>query len=146
MIDLKTTITSIAEKWKYKMTENTPGIFMVDIAIKKADGTWRYQGVYVWEIKGRHYGKDVYYMNSRCGEYNPNLNHYKLLKESGYGTFASVTVTTDKRLDGTACETIIAQSIIPVELATEAILSEMLYDVGFNADIIEETYFGGDVN
>lgn len=146
MFDLKTAVTNIAERWKYKLDETSPGIYRVDVAIKQKDDSWRYQNVWVWEIKGRHFGKDVIYMNSRCGEYNPNLNHYKLLKESGYGTFAQVTVTTDKRADGSPCETVIVQGVHPVELITEAILNEMLYDVAFNGDIIEATYFGGDKN
>lgn len=146
MFDLKTAVSNIAEKWKYKMDEVSPGVFRLDVAIKMKDGNWRYQFVYAWIIAGRHFGKDVVYMNSRCGEYNPNLNHYKLLKEGGYGTYAQVTVTTDKRANGEPCETIIVQAVQPVELTNEAILNEVIYDVAYNADIIEETYFGGDNN
>jgi hypothetical protein len=144
--DLKTAVTNIAERWKYKLDEISPGIFRMDVAIKMKDGNWRYQFVYIWIIAGRHFGKDVVYMNSRCGEYNPNLNHYKLIKESGYGTFAQVTITTDKRVDGSPCETVIVQAVQPVELTNETILNEVIYDVAYNADIIEESYFGGDNN
>jgi hypothetical protein len=144
--DLKAAVTNISERWKYKMDEISPGVFRMDVAIKMKDGSWRYQLVYIWQIAGRHFGKDVIYMNSRCGEYNPNLNHYKLIKESGYGTFAQVTITTDKRADGSACETVIVQAVQPVELTNENILNEVIYDVAYNADIIEETYFGGDAN
>jgi hypothetical protein len=144
--DLKTIITSISEKWKYKIDEVSPGIFRLDVGLKMTDGSWRYQLVYVWLIAGRYFGKDVVYMNSRCGEYNPNLNHYKLLKEGGYGTYAQVTVTTDTRPDGSLGETVIVQAVQPVDLTTEEILNAAIYDVAFNADIIEETYFGGDRN
>ena len=143
-MDLKVTITNIATRWNYKFDEISPGVFRIDVAIKMKDGTFRYQFVYVWIIAGRYFGKDVVYMNSRCGEYNPNLNHYKMLKEGGYGTFAQVTITTDKRPDGSPCETVIVQAVQPVELTSEAILNEVIYDVAFNADIIEATYFGGD--
>ena len=146
MFNLKTAVTNIAERWKYKLDETSPGVYKLDVSIKQKDDTWRYQNVWVWEIKGRHFGKDVVYMNSRCGEYNPNLNHYKMLKEGGYGTFAQVTITTDKRPDGSPCETVIVQAVQPVELTSEAILNEVIYDVAFNADIIEATYFGGDKN
>lgn len=146
MFDLKTAVSNIAERWKYKLDETSPGVYRIDVAIKQKNDSWRYQNVWVWEIKGRHFGKDVIYMNSRCGEYNPNINHYKFLKEGGYGTFAQITITTDKRADGSPCETVIAQASCPVELITEAILNEMLYDVAFNADFIEVTYFGGDKN
>ncbi len=146
MFDLKKALTNISERWKYKVDEISPGVFRMDVALKMKDDSWRYQFVYVWIIAGRHFGKDVVYMNSRCGEYNPNLNHYKLLKEGGYGTFAQVTVTTDKRADGSPCETLIVQAVQPVELTTETILNEVIYDVAFNADIIEMNYFGGDAN
>jgi len=146
MFDLKVTLTNISTRWKYKMDEITPGIFRIDVAIKMKDESWRYQFVYIWMISGRHFGKDVVYMNSRCGEYNPNLNHYKLLKAGGYGTFAQVTVTTDTRKDGSPCETIIVQAVQPVELTSESILNEVIYDVAYNADIVEELFFGGDNN
>lgn len=145
-MDLKLAITNISTRWNYKMDEVSPGIFRVDVAIKMKDGSYRYQFVYVWIIAGRYHGKDVVYMNSRCGEYGPNLNLYKLLKESGYGTYCSVTVTTDKRADGTPCETVIVHAVQPVEFTSETILNEVLFDVAYNADIIEETYFGGDSN
>jgi hypothetical protein len=126
--------------------EISPGIFRIDVAIKQKDGTFRYQFVYVWIIKERYFGKDVVYMNSRCGEFTQSLNLYKMLKESGYGTFSSVTVTTDKRADGSPCETVIVQAVQPIEFTNETILNEVIYDVAFNADIIEVTYFGGDNN
>ena len=144
MFDLARVAANVSERWKYKLEEVSPGIHKLDVAIKMKDDTWRYQNVWVWEIKGRHFGKDVIYMNSRCGEYNSNLNHYKLLKEGGYGTFAQVTITTDKRADGSPCETLIVQAVHPVETITEVILNEMLYDVAFSADSIEANYFGGD--
>jgi hypothetical protein len=146
MFDLKVIIANIAARWNYKVEEVTPGIFRVDVALKQKDATFRYQFVYVWVIAGRYFGKDVVYMNSRCGEYNQTLNHYKILKESGYGIFSSVTITTDKRADGSPCETVIVQAVQPIEFTNETILNEVIYDVAFNADIIEATYFGGDSN
>lgn len=146
MLDLKVTVTNICTRWNYKVDEISPGIFRIDVAIKQKDGTFRYQFVYVWVIKERYFGKDVIYMNSRCGEFTQSLNLYKILKESGYGTFSSVTVTTDKRTDGTPCETVIVQAVQPIEFTSETILNEVIYDVAYNADIIEATYFGGDNN
>jgi len=146
MFDLKVIINNICARWNYKVEEISPGIFRMDVALKQKDATFRYQFVYVWIIKERYFGKDVVYMNSRCGEFNQNLNLYKMLKESGYGTFSSVTVTTDKRADGSPCETVIVQAVQPIEFTSETILNEVIYDVAFNADIIEATYFGGDNN
>lgn len=145
-MDLKQVLTNICTRWNYKIDEITPGIFRIDVAIRQKDESYRYQFVYAWIIKERYYGKDVIYMNSRCGEYNLNLNLYQMLKESGYGTFCSVTVTTDKRTDGSPCETVVVQAVQPLEFTTESILNEVIYDVATNADIIEKTYFGGDNN
>jgi len=144
--ELKTCMENISKKWNYKLDEVSPGCYRMDVAIKQKDGNFRYQYVWAWIVQGRHFGKDVVYMNSRCGEYSPNLNHYSLLKEGGGGTFCQVTVTTDKRQDGTPCETVICQASCPVHLANDELIDEMMYDVAFGADFIENTYFGGDKN
>ncbi len=145
-MDLKIALTNICEKWKYKMDEISPGIFRIDVSIKQKDESMRYQFVYAWIIPDRHWGKPVVYMNSRCGEFNLNLNLYQILKESGYGTYTSITITTDKRADGSPCETIVAQAVQPIEHTNEAILNECLYDVAVSADTVEKIYFGGDKN
>ena len=146
MMDLKIALTNICERWKYKMDETSPGIFRLDVAMKQKDGTFRYQFVYAWLIKERYIGKDCFYFNSRCGEYNLNLNLYQMMKESSYCTYCSVIITTDKRKDGSPCETVVVHAIQPVELTSEAILNEVIWDIATNADIVEQTYFGGDNN
>lgn len=145
-MDLKATLASICDKWKYKLDEISPGIFRIDVMIPMKEGSPRYQFVYVWEIAGRHFGKPCYYFNSRCGEYTTNVNLYKILVEAGYGNYTSVTVTTDKRADGSQCETIVVQAAQPIEFTNETILNEVLYEVAYCADIIEEKHFGGDKN
>lgn len=50
MFDLKTAMTNIAQRWKYKMDEVSPGVFRLDVAIKMKDESWRYQFVYAWII------------------------------------------------------------------------------------------------
>lgn len=146
MIDLKTALTNISTRWKYKMDEVSPNVWRMDVALKMKDESWRYQYVYTWIVQSRFQGKDAIYMNSRCGEYNSNLNLYNLLKESGYGNYCSVTVTTDKRADGTPCETIIVQASLAHEHTTEELLDKVLFEVANGADIIEEKFFGGDSN
>lgn len=146
MLDLKTAITGICEKWKYKLEEVSPGVWRVDVALKMKDESWRYQFVYVWIVETRFQGKPAIYMNSRCGEYNSNLSLYSLLKESGYGNYSSVTVTTDKRVDGSPCETVIVQASLSLEHTSEALLDAVIFEVANGADIIEEKFFGGDAN
>ncbi len=63
----------------------------------------------------------------------------------GAGVY-TVTVTTDKRTDGSPCETIVVQAVQPLEFTNETILNQAIYDVAINADHIEKTYFGGDAN
>jgi hypothetical protein len=145
-MDLKITLSNICERWKYKMDEVSPGVFRIDVSVPYKDNTVRYQYVYAWIIKERYYGKDVVYINSRCGEFNLHLNLYQILKESGYGNYCSVTVTTDKRTDGSPCETVVVQAVQPIEFTNEDILNQVIYDVAVNADFIEKTYFGGDTN
>lgn len=144
MIDLKTSLQNISAKWKYKLDEISPNMWRMDVALKMKDESWRYQFVYLWEIENRFFGKPAIYMNSRVGEYNTNLNLYSLLKEAGFGNYTTITVTTDKRADGTPCETIICQAAIAKEHATEDMLDQVMYEVANNADIAEEKFFGGD--
>lgn len=146
MFDLKQTLENISAKWKYKLDEVSPGVFRMDVALKVGEDKWRYQFVYIWQIPDRYFGQPAIFMNSRCGEYSPNLNLYHMLKESGYGSLSSITVTTDKKADGSPCETIVCQSAIPVEFVTEQIVDKTIFEVAYNADIIEEKYFGGDGN
>lgn len=144
--DLKILLTNISERWKYKMDEISPGVFRLDVPIRQKDNSMRYQYVYGWEIKERYMGKDVFYFNSRCGEYNLNLNLYQMMKESSYCTYCSVIITTDKRTDGTPCESVVVHAIQPIEFTSEEIINEVIWDIATNADIIEMTYFGGDNN
>ncbi|MCD6069227.1 MAG: hypothetical protein K0S33_4053 [Bacteroidetes bacterium] len=147
MFNLKQSLDAISAKWKYKLEElSTPGIYRMDVAIKIGDDKWRYQFVYIWESKERYYGQPAIYLNSRCGEISAKLNLYNILKESAYGNLSSLTITTDKRADGSDCETIICQAALPVEFITEDMLSKTIFEVANNADIVEEKYFGGDGN
>lgn len=145
-MDLKIALTNISERWKYKMEEMSPGVYRLDVGMKQKDETFRYQFVYAWLIKERYRGKDAFYINSRCGEYTLNTNLYQMMKESSYCTYCSVIITTDKRTDGSPCETVVVHAVQPVEFTSEAILNEVIWDVAINADIVEKTYFGGDAN
>lgn len=80
-MDLKTVLTSICDRWKYKLDETSPGVFRLDVAMKQTDGSTRCQFVYAWLIKERYMGKDAFYFNSRCCVYTPNINLYHHLGE-----------------------------------------------------------------
>jgi len=146
MFDLKQSLDAISAKWKYKLDELSPGVYRMDVALKVAEDKWRYQFVYLWQIADRYFGQPAVFMNSRCGEFSSNINLYQLLKEAGYGSLSTITVTTDKRADGSPCETVVCQAAIPVEFISELMLDKTIYEVAFNADVVEEKYFGGDGN
>ncbi len=147
MLDLRSALLNISRRWNYKMDEVSPEVWRMDVAIPLKDGKFRYQFVYIWQAKGRWFNqKDCIYINSRCGTYTQALNHYNLLKEGGYGFYTSVTVTNDKDKEGRPCESLVVQASPVLEWTTPELLNEIIYEVAYNADIIEERYFGGDNN
>jgi len=83
-----------------------------------------------------------------CGVYEQSLRRIFSESESLFfskrrrrGTICQVTVITDRRQDGTPCETVICQASCPFHLANDELIDEMIYDVAFGADLIENTYF-----
>ena len=85
MINLKKVLTDYADSKKYKLKEMDNGIFSLDISMKLSDGSMRYQYVWIWVIPGRAKGQDCIYLNSRVGTFNPTINLYGLMKDSGAG-------------------------------------------------------------
>lgn len=146
MLDLRQSLTNISTKWKYKLEEISPNIFKIDVAIKIGEDKWRFQNVYIWEMKERYYGQPAIYMNSRCGEASAKINLYNILKEAAYGNVSSLAIVNDKKADGSDTETIVCQAGLPLEFVSEELLDKTIYEVANNADIIEEKYFGGDGN
>lgn len=144
-MELQPTLQQIASRYNYKLDEITPGTFRMDVAIPVKDKPARYQFVYIWIIKEAS-GRERIYMNSRCGMFTPQLNLYNILKESAYGNYTTVTITTDKTADGTPCETVITQAVPALAMTTPELLNEIIYEVAVNADILEEKFFGGDKN
>ena len=146
MFELKSVLMEVSQKWNYKMEEISAGVFRMDVAIKMKDGSYRYQFVYVWMVKHPNNQRDMIYMNSRCGEYTPNLNLYSMMKEAIWGLNSIVTITTDKKADGSPCETVIVQASPYKDWTSKDMLDEIIYEVAANADIMEEKFFGGDKN
>ncbi|MFN8299961.1 MAG: hypothetical protein U0T75_12710 [Chitinophagales bacterium] len=147
MLDLRSALLNISRRWNYKMDELSPEVWRLDVAIPIQDGKFRYQFVYVWIAKGRWFNqKDCIFINSRCGTYTQALNHYNLLKEAGFGFYTSVTVANDKDAEGRPCETVAVQAAPLLEFTTTELLNEIIYEVAYHADLIEERFFGGDKN
>lgn len=144
--ELKQVLQNITAKWNYKLNELPNNVFSIDVVIPIKDKAPRYQFVYVWVVKARHFGKDVVYISSRAGTYHQGLNLYNMIKESGYCNMSAVTITNDTDKEGRPCETLVVHAGQPLELTNEAILDAVIYEVAYNADFIEERYFGGDKN
>jgi hypothetical protein len=144
--DLKGALEQIAQKFNYKLDRLNEEQWRLDVPMKLKDGSYRYQFVYLWISKGYAKGKDVIYMNSRAGIYSAQINLYNILKEAGYGVYSAITITNDKKADGTPCETIIVQASPIAEYTNLDTLSYIIFEVASVADILEEKYFGGDNN
>ena len=110
------------------------------------DNSNRFQVVWCWIEAGRGKGKDCLYMTSRAGIYNPELNLYQLLKESGFGTYSTITVVSDKDKEGNPCETIVVQASPVLEFLSKEEFLFILWEVAEIADILEVKHFGGDAN
>ena len=143
-MDLKETLTSIALKWGYKMEELSPGVFGLDISIKRKNSvTLRYQYVTARfeELEGAD--KKIY-ISSRSGICHNALNFHDLLKESLFCNYCTVAILATKDKEGNANESLIVQAA-PLEKHTSPeMLDNILFEVANNADFIEEKYFGGD--
>jgi hypothetical protein len=146
MIDLKEVLTEYSESRKYKLRELDGGKFSIDIAMKLKDGSFRYQFVWVWISKERGKGKDCIYLTSRAGTYNPGVNLFQLIKESGYGVYTTITIVSDKDKEGNPCETVVIQASPVQEFLSKEEFLYILWEVAEVADIIEEKHFGGDSN
>ena len=146
MIDLKKVLTDYANSKKYKLKEMDNGIFSLDISMKLSDGSMRYQYVWIWVIPGRAKGQDCIYLNSRVGTFNPTINLYRLMKDSGAGVYSSVTIVNDKDKQGNPCESIVVHASPIQNMVTKEEFLYILWEVAERADILEERYFGGDDN
>lgn len=146
MLDLRSALGELSTRWNNKLDEIAQDVFRFDIGLKLADGTIRYQYVYIWVFKAKEGGRDRIYMNSRAGTCTPALNFYELLKDNGGNRYCTITITDDKLKDGTPCETIITQASPYVDATDIDLLGTIIFEVANTADWLEERYFGGDNN
>jgi hypothetical protein len=143
-MELKETLTQIALKWGYKMEEISPGIFGLDISIKrKTSETIRYQYVTVRfeELEG---AEKKIYLSSRSGICHSALNFHDLLKESLFCNYCTVALLATKDKEGNPNESLIVQAAPYEKYTSPELLDNILFEVANNADYIEEKYFGGD--
>jgi hypothetical protein len=143
-MELKQTLTDIALKWGYKMEELSPGVFGLDISIKRKNSdTIRYQYVTARfeEIEGAE--KKVY-ISSRSGICHNGLNYYELLKESLFCNYCTVCILATKDKEGNPNESVIVQAAPLAKHTNSDMLDTILFEVANNADYIEEKFFGGD--
>lgn len=144
-MDLKDTLTRIAARWNYKMTEVSEGVFALDVPLKLKDGTTRAQFAYA-RIEKNAQGQERIYITSRCGIYNPSLNFYNILRENGHCNYSTLTIGNGKDKEGKPIEVVMAQAAPLVVHTTPDLLDAIVFEVANMADFIESRYFGGDVN
>jgi hypothetical protein len=144
-MNLKETLTGIAQRYNYKMTEFADDVFGLDISLKQQDGTYRYQYAYVRPQQTEGTRKKIY-ITSTCGVYNNAINFYNILKENAYCNFTTITIGSRKNKDGNPEEVIMVQASPLEEFLTAELLDYIIFEAAFNADYLEKTYFGGDAN
>ncbi len=144
-MNLHETLTDIARRWNYKVSEVSPGVFAIDIPLKLQDGTTRYQFAYA-RMEAAQNGQQRIYITSRCGVYHPNLNFYSLLRETGNCNYTTITIGNGKDKDNKPIEVVMAQAAPLEGLTSPELLDAILFEVANTADYIESKYFGGDVN
>ena len=142
-MDLKETLTRISARWNYKMSEVSPGVFGLDVPLKLQDGTTRFQYVYARITKNAQ-GEERIYITSRCGVYNPSLNFYNILRETGICNYSTLTIGNGKDKDDKPIEVVMAQAAPLVIHTTPDLLDAIIFEVGNIADFVEARYFGGD--
>ncbi len=144
-MDLKDTLTRIAQRWSYKLTEVSDGVFAIDVGLKLQDGSVRYQYVYA-RLEKNQQGQERIYITSRCGVYSQNLNFYNILRDSASCNYSTITIGNGKDKDGNPVEVVMTQAA-PLEMhTTPDLLDSILFEVANTADFIESRYFGGDHN
>jgi len=146
MIDLKAILTEYADEHNFEFKELGDGKYGIDIAIRLKDGSYRHQFVWLWIVKGRGRGMDCVYFISRAGRFTPEINTNQLIRESGHGTYTTITVMADKDKRGNPCETIVVQASPVYEFLSKEEFLYILWEVADVADIIEKRHFGGDQN
>ena len=144
-MNLQESLTEIAARWNYKVSEVSAGVFAIDVALKLKDGTTRYQFAYA-RMETAQNGQQRIYITSRCGIYHPNLNFYSLLRETGNCNYATITIGNGKDKDNKPIEVVMAQAAPLEAFTTTDLLDAILFEVANTADYIESKYFGGDVN
>ncbi|MBL7702280.1 MAG: hypothetical protein JNM14_08515 [Ferruginibacter sp.] len=144
-MNLKETLTGIAQRYGYKLTEFSPELFGLDVSLKQQDGSFRYQYAYIRPEQPEGARKKIY-ISSTCGVYNNSINFYNILKENAYCNFTTITIGSRKNKEGVPEEVIMVQAAPLEEFLTNELLDYIIFEAAFNADYLEKTYFGGDAN
>ena len=144
-MNLQQTLSDIASRWNYKLSEVSPGVFAVDVQLKLKDGATRFQYAYA-RMEAAQNGQQRIYITSRCGIYHPNLNFYSLLRETGNCNYATITIGNGKDKDNKPVEVVMVQAAPLEQHTSPELLDATLFEVANMADYIESRYFGDDIN
>jgi hypothetical protein len=143
-MDLKATMEAISAKFNYPYKDYGNGYHSLDVTLKINDTTNRYQIVFAKVENNKERVPTRILVQSRCGFYNPTVNLYSIIKEGNYLNYSTLCIIPEKDKDGRPVETLYVQSAPLIAHTTPDLLEKIVYEVGNNADIIEEKYFGGD--
>ena len=102
MLDIRQTMLEYAARSGHKFNDKGNGKYD-DFAFNMKDGKTRYQYVWVWIIEARARGKIVSIF-IWVATFDPTINLYNLIKDSGRGNYSSATIVSDTDKDGNPCE------------------------------------------
>lgn len=137
-------LPQLASEWNTKFEKLDDGVtWAIDVPFKLKDNTTRYQWVYISYGVGVAKGKDIYDVRSKVGDYSATVNLHGMLQEAKFGYYSAVCIREIKR-EGNPVDVIYVQAGPLAEYVTTYEHFKFIIDeVGGNADILEEKFYGG---
>jgi hypothetical protein len=142
--NIESWIPELAKEWNTKFEKLDDGItWAIDVPFNVKDGKQRYQWVYISYGVGVAKGRDIYDIRSKVGDYSPKVDLHGIMVEARFGFYSIVCIKEVKR-DDKPVEVIFVQSgPVADHVTTYEQFKYIIYEVGDNADILEDKFFQG---
>ena len=137
-------LPQLAREWNTKFEKLNDGVtWGIDVPFSMKDSKARFQWVYISYGVGVAKGRDIYDIRSKVGDYSKEVDLHGMMVEAKYG-FYSIVCIKDVKRDEKSVEVIFVQASPLADHVTSFEQFKFIIDeVGGNADILEEKFFGG---
>lgn len=137
-------LPQLARVWNTKFEKMDDGVtWGIDVPFSIENSKPRFQWVYISYGVGVAKGHDIYDIRSKVGDYSSKVDLHGMLVEAKYGFYSIVCIKEVKR-DEKPVEVIFIQSgPLAEHVTTFEQFKFIIHEVGNNADILEEKFFGG---